>query len=98
MDVLANFLVAIAKVLDVILSLYMWIVIARAILSWINLDPRNPLVQLLYRLTDPVLRRIRRWLPLKGFGIDISPIIVILIIIFLRSFVVTSLIDLARSL
>lgn len=98
MYVMANFLFAIAKILDVGLSLYMWIIIARAVLSWVNLDRTNPIVSLLYQVTDPVLWRIRRFLPLRGAGIDVSPIIVILAIIFLRSFVVASLFDIANRL
>jgi len=98
MYVMANFLFAVAKILDVGLSLYMWIIIARAVLSWVNLDRTNPIVSLLYQVTDPVLWRIRRLLPLRGAGIDVSPIIVILAIIFLRSFVVASLFDIANRL
>ena len=98
MYVMANFLFAIAKILDVGLSLYMWIIIARAVLSWVNLDRTNPIVSLLYQVTDPVLWRIRRLLPLRGAGIDVSPIIVILAIIFLRSFVVASLFDIANRM
>ena len=98
MYVMANFLFAIAKILDVGLSLYMWIIIARAVLSWVNLDRTNPIVSLLYQVTDPVLWRIRSFLPLRGVGIDVSPIIVILAIIFLRSFVVASLFDIANRM
>lgn len=98
MYVMANFLFAVAKILDVGLSLYMWIIIARAVLSWVNLDRTNPIVSLLYQVTDPVLWRIRRLLPLRGAGIDVSPIIVILAIIFLRSFVVASLFDIANRM
>jgi YggT family protein len=76
----------------------MWIIIARAILSWVSVDPRNPIVSLLYQLTDPVLWRIRRFLPLRGVGIDVSPIIAILAIIFLRYFVVATLFDIASHL
>jgi YggT family protein len=96
MFVVSNFLLAIAKILDVVLSIYMWIIIARAVLSWINLDPRNPFVSLLYQLTEPVLSRIRRFIPLRGVGIDVSPIVAILAIVFLRSFVVATLFDIAR--
>jgi YggT family protein len=98
MYVVSNFLFAIARILDVVLSIYMWIIIARAVLSWINLDLRHPIVSLLYQLTDPVLWRVRKLLPLRGVGIDVSPIIVILVIIFLRSFLVATLFDIARRL
>jgi YggT family protein len=96
MFVVSNFLLAIAKILDVVLIIYMWIIIARAVLSWINLDPRNPFVSLLHQLTEPVLWRIRRFIPLRGIGIDVSPIVAILAIVFLRSFVVATLFDIAR--
>lgn len=95
MVVIGNFLLAIARILDVVLSIYMWIIVARAVLSWVSPDPRNPIVSLLYQLTDPVLWRIRRFLPLRGIGIDVSPVIAILAIIFLRSFVVATLLDIA---
>jgi YggT family protein len=95
MFVLGNFIVALAKVVDMVLTLYMWIIIIRAVISWVNPDPYNPIVQFLYRVTEPVMEPIRRWLPFRGMGIDISPIIVILVIIFLQSFLVKSMIELA---
>ncbi|MBW2057686.1 MAG: YggT family protein [Deltaproteobacteria bacterium] len=98
MYVVANFLFAVAKILDVVLSIYMWIIIARAVLSWVSPDPRNPIVSTLSRLTDPVLWRIRRFLPVRGVGIDVSPIIAILAIIFLRYFLVATLFDIAKHL
>jgi YggT family protein len=76
----------------------MWIIIARAVLSWVNPDPRNAIVQLLYQLTEPVLWQVRRRLPLRGVGIDISPIIVILAILFVRYFLIATLFDIARRL
>lgn len=89
----ANFLNALATILDVALNIYMWIIIIRALISWVNPDPYNPIVQFLYRITEPVLYPIRKRLP---FGqIDFSPIIVILIILFLQYFLVASLKDLA---
>ncbi len=96
MFVLENFFVAIAKVLDMILSLYMWIIIISALVSWVNPDPYNPIVRFLYGATDPVLRPIRRRVGIFG-GIDVSPIIVILVIIFLRHFLIKSLIDIGRG-
>jgi len=73
-------------------------VIARAVLSWVNPDPYNPIVRFIYNLTEPVLGRIRRLLPLQLGGIDFSPIIVFLAIIFLQQFVVASIDGLARAL
>jgi YggT family protein len=95
---IANFLEAFASILDIILNLYMWVIIVRALISWVNPDPYNPIVQMLYRITDPVLNRIRRLIPAYSVGIDISPIIAILAIMFLRSFLVQSLFELARRM
>jgi YggT family protein len=98
MFLLANLIEALAKILDVALSLYTWVIIIRALLSWVNPDPYNVIVQFLYRATEPVLRPIRRWLPFRNFGIDLSPVIVILAIMFLQYFLVPSLIQLAFKL
>jgi len=95
MPVFSNFLTAIAKVLDVVLVMFMWIVIARAILSWVSPDPYNPIVRFIHNITEPVLHQIRKRLPLNFGGIDFSPILVLLAVIFLRQFVVQSLYDLA---
>jgi YggT family protein len=98
MFVISNFLVAIAKILDIGLTLYMWVIIGRAIISWVNPDPYNPIVRFLNTVTDPVLLPIRRRLPLSLGGMDFSPIIVILAIIFIQSFVVQSLIQMAARM
>ncbi len=98
MFVLGNFIEGIAKVLDYVLYFYIWIIVIRALISWVHPDPYNPIVQFLYRVTEPVLRPIRRRLPLRNLGIDFSPIIVILIILFIQTFVVQSLIQLAFRL
>ena len=98
MFVFSNFLIAIARILDIGLSLYMYIVIARAIISWVNPDPYNPIVRFLNSVTEPVLLRIRRKLPLFFGGMDFSPIVVILAIIFIQSFVVQSLVQMASRL
>ncbi len=97
MFVLSNLLSATARVLDLLLWLYMWIVIIRALISWVNPDPYNPIVRFLYQATEPVLYRVRRYLPYTG-GIDFSPLIVILIIIFLQAFLVNTLHELAFRL
>jgi YggT family protein len=98
MFVLANFIKASAQVMGMALNLYMWIVIIRALLSWVNPDPYNPIVQILYRITDPVLNRIRAWGPFRGMAIDLSPIVVIFAIYFLQTFLVGSLLGLAAEL
>lgn len=98
MFVLANFLDALAQVLYFLLEAYMWIVVARAVISWVNPDPYNPIVRFLYSATEPVLYRLRRALPLYAGGIDFSPILVFVAIIFLQRFLVQTLYDMARSL
>jgi len=98
MFVFSNLMIAIAKILDIGLSLYMYVVIARAILSWVNPDPYNPIVRFLNSVTEPVLFRIRKRLPLFLGGIDFSPILVILVIIFIQSFVVQSLVQMAARI
>ncbi len=97
MFVLSHFLVALANVLDIVLSLYMWIIIIRALLSWVNPDPFNPIVRFIYGITEPVLARIRRVLPPLG-GIDLSPLVAIIAIIFLQQFLIPVLRDMAFSL
>jgi len=97
MFVAANFLIAVAKMIDIILSLYMWIIIGRAIISWVSADPYNPIVRFLISATEPVLYPVRRRLPMLG-GIDFSPILVILAIIFVQTFLVQSLIQIASRL
>jgi YggT family protein len=98
MFIVSNFIHALAQVLGIVLWLYMWVVIARAVVSWVNPDPYNPIVRFLYSATEPVLYRVRRSLPLMAGGIDFSPLVVILAIYFLQAFLVRSLEDLARSL
>jgi YggT family protein len=95
---LSNFLTAAAVVINWILKIYMWIIIARAILSWVSPDPYNPIVRFIHNVTEPVLYQVRKRIPIMLGGIDFSPILVILAIVFLQVFVVQSLIDLAASL
>jgi len=95
----SNFLLAIAKILDIGFTILYWLILIRALISWVNPDPYNPIVQFLYKTTEPILYPIRKLLP-SGFrfGIDISPIIAFLAIIFLKSFLVKALVDLALRL
>jgi len=97
MFILGNFIAAVAHILDIILNIYLWVIIMRALISWVNPDPHNPIVRLLYQLTEPVLAPVRRLIPLRNIGIDFSPVIVLILIIFLQSFLVTSLIQLSRG-
>ena len=91
MFLLSNFLQATASVLQIVLTLYMWIVIARALISWVNPDPYNPIVRFLYSATEPLLYRVRRMLPLFAGGIDFSPLLVLIAIYFLQAFLVRDL-------
>ena len=95
MFVVNNFLLAIAQILDFLLTIYMWIIIGRAVISWVNADPYNPIVRFLYECTEPVLSRVSRFLPLNFGGIDFSPMLLILGIMFLQSFLVRTLKQLA---
>jgi YggT family protein len=98
MFVISNLLVAVAKVLDIALTIFMWIVIARAILSWVSPDPYNPIVRFIHNITEPVLYQVRRKIPLSFGGIDFSPMIILLAVIFLQQFVVQSLHQFAMTL
>jgi len=98
MFLIGNLLGAVATILYYILWFYMWVVIARAVISWVSPDPSNSIVQFLYRATEPVLEPVRRMLPGGGFGIDFAPLIVILAIYFLQIFLVGSLRDMAFRL
>jgi YggT family protein len=90
---------AFAQVLDWILTIYMWIVIISALITWVRPDPYNPIVRFLYAVTEPVLNRIRRWMPFVMVGgFDLSPIVVILGIMVLRTVVVGNLFDLAGTM
>ncbi len=93
-----NIIIGIAKVLEMVLEIYMWVIIIRALISWVSPDPYNPIVQVLTRLTEPVLRPIRKLVPPYKVGLDFSPLIAVLIIIFLKWAVVQNLYKLASRL
>lgn len=95
MFVFGNLLEALATVIAYVLQIYSWIVIARVVISWVNADPYNPIVRAIYSMTEPVLYRIRRAIPVFGGGIDFSPIVVFIGIMFLQSFLVQTLRQLA---
>ncbi len=96
MFVLSNFIGALAGVVDIVLSIFYWLILIRALISWVNPDPYNAIVQFLYKATEPILQPIRRVLP--KMGIDVSPIIAFLAIIFLKGFLVATLRDLSYQL
>ena len=92
MFVFGDLLISIATILDYLLGFYKWVVIIAALLSWVNPDPYNPIVRFLYSVTEPVFRPIRRLIGYRLGPVDISPIIVILAIIFIQSFLVRTII------
>ena len=98
MFVIANFLIAAAQVLDFLLWAYLWILIARVVISWIDADPYNPIVRFIFNLTEPVLEKVRERLPMLAGGFDLSPIVVSLAIWFIKRFLVQTLYDLAFAL
>ncbi|MDD4091640.1 MAG: YggT family protein [Smithellaceae bacterium] len=97
MFALSNFIIALAKVIDIILTVYLWIIVARALISWVNPDPYNKIVIFLYRVTEPVLAPIRRIIPRHNLPIDFAPLVVLLVIIFLQYFLVQTMIQAARG-
>ena len=92
MFVFGDLIIAVAKIADTLLEIYKWVIIIAALISWVNPDPYNPVVRFLYSVTEPVFRPIRRLIGYRLGPIDISPIIVILAIIFVQSFLVRTLI------
>jgi YggT family protein len=98
MFVVNNFMMAIAQLIDFLLTAYMWVIIGRAVISWVSADPSNPIVRFLYEATEPALSRIRRLLPMSMGGIDFSPMILIMAIMFLQSFLVPTLKQLAMGM
>ena len=98
MDILGYFFIALARVLDIVFSLYFWVILIAALMSWVRPDPYNPVVRFLRAVTDPVFYRVRRWLPfLTVGGIDLSPIVVILALQFLQWFLVPTLMRLGGA-
>jgi len=91
-------MMAIAKLIDFLLTIYMWIIIGRAVISWVNADPYNPIVRFLVEATEPLLSRIRRFLPMSMGGMDFSPVILIMAIMFLQSFLVPTLKQIAMGM
>ena len=97
MFVAGNFIEALAQVLNTLITVYIWIIIIRVLISWVSPDPFNPLVQFLIRATDPVLEPARRIIPTIG-PLDISPMIVLLLLQVIQRFLVKTLFDIAMRL
>ena len=98
MFIVGNLVLAVANVLDIILSVYLWVVIIAALISWVSPDPYNPIVRFLYSVTEPVFRPIRRLIGFRLGPVDISPLIVVLAIIFVQRFLIGSLMELGYKL
>ncbi|MDP8292596.1 MAG: YggT family protein [Candidatus Orphnella occulta] len=98
MFIIGNLLLSIARLLDIIITLLYWIIIIRSLISWVNPDPFNPIVQFLQRTTDPILAPIRRVFKMQFWAVDISPIIAVLCLLFIQSFLVRTLTDFALKL
>jgi len=98
MFILGNLILSIARLLDILITLVYWLIIIRALISWVNPDPFNPVVQFLQRSTDPILAPIRKVFRMQFWTIDLSPIIAVLCLLFLQSFVVRTLTDVAARL
>ncbi len=98
MFVLGNVLIGLAQAVGGVLWVYQWVLIARAIVSWVNADPRNRIVQFLALVTDPVVERARRLLPMKMryFPLDLAFLLVIGIVVFLRVALVQTMFDLGE--
>ena len=96
---MGNLINGVAFIIDSVLTIYFWIVIASAVLSWVNPDPFNPIVRFLRNATEPVYIYIRRYMPFLNIGgFDLSPIVLILLIQFLRIVIVGNLYDLSGSM
>ena len=98
MFVFGNFFQATATVLNYVIELFWWLVVIRALLSWVNPDPHNPLVQFIERSTEPILAPFRQWVPTYRIGLDISPILALLFLYFLKIFLVQTLMGMAARL
>ena len=98
MFIVGNLLIAAGRVLELALNIYLWIVVVRALISWVNPDPYNPIVRLLTRLTEPVLLPMRRMVPTWRMGFDLSPMIAIAGIYFINLFLVRTIINLGFRL
>ena len=98
MFVFHYFLVALANLANLVIVAYIWILIARAVLSWVSPDPYNPVVRFLHRVTEPVLRPVRERLPAFQLGLDFSPMIVILVLYFLKEFLIPVLYRIATEI
>ncbi len=95
MFAIGNLFAAFATILDYILTIANWLIVIRALISWVSPDPYNPIVQFLCKATEPLLSPFRRWIPVYTVGFDLSPIFALIFIWFLKLFLVRTLFGLA---
>ncbi len=100
MMLLGTLIIGLAQIISLVIRIYSYVVIASAVVSWINADPSNPIVQTIHKLTQPVFTWVRRKLPASLYrtGLDLSPMIVLLVLLFLQYVLTTSLLDLGYRL
>lgn len=98
MFILGNLISAVTTIVDYILVIASWLIIMRALISWVNPDPYNPIVQFLHRTTEPILTPFKRLFPIYSIGIDVSPILALIFIWFLRLFLIRTLLSIAMRL
>lgn len=95
--ILRELFLAVAGLVDLVFGIYIFILIGRALISWVNPDPYNSIVRFLHAATDPVLYRLQRWLPLQFAGIDFSPLVLLVALSFLQRLVTAMLRSIAYS-
>ncbi|MHB1399474.1 MAG: YggT family protein [Trichloromonadaceae bacterium] len=98
MELVRDFILILAQMFQLIMTVYIYIVVARAIISWVNPDPYNPIVRFLHNVTDPVLYRIRKVIPLQFGGIDFTPILFLFGLFFIQRVVSQLLLRLASGI
>lgn len=98
MFVFGNLFSTIGSIINMLLTIYFWIIFARAVLSWVRPDPYNPIVRTICRLVDPVTYKISRLIPTRAGMVDFAPFILMLIIMFLQRFLVRTLIDIGERM
>jgi YggT family protein len=98
MFVFGHLFIGIAKLIGMILSIFKFVLVIRILMSWINPDPYNEIVKIIYKITDPVLIPIRKYIPIQFGMVDFSPIIAFLLIYFLKYFLVNVLVRIGSGL
>ena len=99
MVVLSTFLIAVAQMLHIIITAYTWIIIAAALITWVNPDPYNKIVQILYRLVAPAYALVRKTrIPTTFGGIDLAPLVILLVLQFIDLFFVRLIGEIASTI